>query len=89
MPVQPQYNTRSGATQFLRFAQTLCRLVGAAAPVIRGRYPDRTDLLAVLTLAENMCALLPAAIAEAAAADAMTPEAFDPPASEPFPGQTS
>lgn len=88
MPVQPQFNTRSGATQFLRFAQTLCRLVGAAAPVIRGRYPTRTDLLAVLTLAENMCALLPAAIAEAAAADAMSEEAFDPPPEDLFPGQS-
>lgn len=89
MPVAPQFNTRSGATQFLRFAQTLCRLVNAASPVIRGRYPDRVDLLAVLTLAENMCALLPAAIAEAAAADAMPPADFDPGDGTLVPGQTT
>lgn len=87
MPVPHQYNTRSGATQFLRFASTLCRLVLAAAPVIRGRYPTRTDLLAVLTLAENMCALLPAALAEAAEADALPPEDFDPADETLVPGQ--
>lgn len=88
MPVQPQFNTRSGATQFLRFAQTMCRLVNVAAPIIRARFPDRTALLAALTAAEAVCELLPAAVAEQAAADAMTPEAFDPPPEDLFPGQS-
>lgn len=70
MPVSPQYNSRAGGRQLLAFAQTMCRLVNTAAPLIRAAYPTRTALLAVLTAAEAVCDLLPAAQAEQAEADA-------------------
>jgi len=87
MPVQPQYNSRSGGNQFLKFAQTMCRLVNTAAPTIRAVFPTRTALLALLTAAEEVCALLPAALAEAAEADAFPSNEFYPPQNEPIPGQ--
>lgn len=87
MPVEPQYNSRSGGSQFLKFAQTMCRLVNVAAPTIRAVFPTRTALLAVLTAAEEVCSLLPAAMAEAAAADALPSDEFYPPQDEPIPGQ--
>lgn len=87
MPVQPQYNSRSGGNQFLKFAQTMCRLVNLAAPTIRAVYPTRTALLACLTAAEGVCELLPAAMAEAADADALPANEFYPPQDEPIPGQ--
>ena len=87
MPVKPQYNSRSGGNQFLKFAQTMCRLVNVAAPTIRAVYPTRTALLAVLTAAESVCEILPAALAEAADADAIPSNKFYPPSGEPIPGQ--
>lgn len=78
MPVNPAFNLRSGGNKFLLLAQTLCRLTNASAPIIRARFSDRPALLAVLTAAEAVCELLPAAQAEQAEMDAMTPEAFDP-----------
>lgn len=85
--MNPLFNTRSGANQFMAFAKTMCRLVLVAAPAIRGRYPTRTALLAVLTAAEAVCELLPAAMAEQAAADAFDPAEFDPPDGTLIPGQ--
>lgn len=87
MPVLPQNNSRSGASQFLKFAATMCRLVNLSAPIIRAAFPTRTALLAVLTAAEEVCALLPAAQNEAAAADALPPEDFDPADDTILPGQ--
>lgn len=89
MPVNPALTSRSGMTQFMKFAQTLCRLVNLSAPVIRIRYADRTALLAVLTAAESVCDLLPAALAEQAAEDELSPAAFDPADGTPFPGEVA
>jgi hypothetical protein len=87
MPVQAQYNSRSGANKFLLLAQGLCRLVNIAAPTIQGRYPDRPALQAVLVAAQGVCALLPAAMDEKAIADSMDPAAFDPSDATVIPGQ--
>lgn len=87
MPVQAQYNSRAGASKLLLIAGTLCRLVNLSAPIIRARYPDRTALLAVLTAAEGVCELLPAAQMEQAAADALDPAVFDPADATVIPGQ--
>jgi hypothetical protein len=87
MPVNPQFNSRPGNTQFLKFAQVMCRLVNVAAPAIRARYPDREALLAVLTAAETVCTLLPEALSEQALADAMDAAAFDPGDGVVIPGQ--
>lgn len=89
MPVQAQYNARSGGNRFLALANTMCRLVRASAPIIRLRYADRTALLATLTAAEAVCDLLPAAMDEAAIADAMPPEVFDPSDATIIPGQNA
>lgn len=75
MPVKPLFNSRSGATQFVNAAKVLCRITTTLAPAIRGRYPDRTALLAVLTAAEGVCALLPAAMDEQVTMDT-PPETF-------------
>lgn len=69
MPVNPLFNSRSGANKFMGLAKTMCRLVQLSAPAIRGRYPDRPALLAVLTAAEGVCELLPAAMSEQVAMD--------------------
>jgi hypothetical protein len=87
MPVNPAANARSGGSQLLNFAKTMCRLVNAAAPAIRLRYPDRTALLAVLTAAEGVCELLPAAMQEAYEADVANNPAFDPADGVLIPGQ--
>lgn len=87
MPVQPQFSARPGDKALLTAAQVLCRIVSAFAPIIRAKYPTRTALLAVLTAAEGVCALLPAAQSEQAAADALPPEDFYPSEVEPIPGQ--
>lgn len=78
MPVAAEYNLRSGGNKFLLLAQTMCRLTNAAAPLIRAKYSDRPALLAVLTAAESVCAILPAAQAEQAEMDAMPSGNFDP-----------
>lgn len=78
MPVNPLYNARTGGKKVIVLAQTLCRLVNTAAPIIRLRYSDRTALLAVLTAAEELCALLPAAVQEQTEADAIGGGAFNP-----------
>lgn len=87
MPVQAQYNARSGGNKFLLLANTMCRLVRLSGPVIRVRYSDRTALLAVLTAAESLCDLLPAAMDEQAIADAMPNSQFDPADEVVIPGQ--
>ena len=87
MPVAPQFNSRSGMNKFLLLAQTLCRLVNLSSGVIRARYPDRTALLAVLTAAEGVCALLPAALSEQATEDALSSEQFNPGDATVIPGQ--
>jgi hypothetical protein len=89
MPVQAEFNLRSGGNKFLLLAQTLCRLVNISAPVIQLKYADRPALLAVLEAAQSMCALLPAAQSEAAEADALSVDAFDPADETPLPGQFS
>lgn len=68
--VNPAFNSRAGANQLMTFAKAMCRIVQASAPIIRARYADRAALLAVLTAAEGVCDLLPAAMAEQVAADA-------------------
>lgn len=87
MAVDPQYTSRSGASTFLRLAQGLCIVVSVAAPKIRARFPDRPALLAVLTVAEGVCELLPAAMSEQAAADAADLPVFDPSDATLIPGQ--
>lgn len=87
MPNNPAYSSRSGASQFMRFAQTMCRLVNTASPFIAARYPTRVALLAVLAAAETVCALLPAALQEQAAADAMSASQFNPTDATIIPGQ--
>jgi hypothetical protein len=87
MAVDPQYTSRSGASTVLKIAQTLCRIVGVSAPLIRARFPDRAALLAVLTAAESVCDLLPAAMSEQAAADAADAGTFDPTDATLIPGQ--
>lgn len=87
MPVQAQYNARSGGNKFLLLANTMCRLVRASGPIIRVRYADRPSLLAVLTAAESVCELLPAAMDEQATMDAMPAAAFNPSDATIIPGQ--
>jgi len=87
MPNNPAYSARSGGNQLLIFAQTLCRLTNASAPFIRARFPERTALLEVLTAAEGVCALLPAALQEQAEADALDPADFNPGDAVVVPGQ--
>lgn len=87
MPVQAQYTARSGSGNFLKFAQTMCRIVQGSASLIRLRFPNRVALLAVLTAAEAVCDLLPAAMAEQAQADAMPQADFYPVSASPIPGQ--
>lgn len=87
MPVAAEFNLRSGGSKFLLLAQTLCRLVNASAPIIRAHYSDRPALLALLTAAQSVCDLLPAAQSEQATMDAMTPEDFDPADDVLVPGQ--
>jgi len=78
MPVAAEFNLRSGGDQFLKFAQTMCRLVNAGAPLIRAHFADRPALLAMLTAAEGVCELLPDAQSEQATMDAPTEGEFDP-----------
>lgn len=87
MPVKAQYHSRSGASKFITIAQTLCRIVSISAPTIRGRFPDRPALLAVLTAAEGVCELLPAAMDEQVTMDASGLPAFDPGDAAVIPGQ--
>lgn len=87
MPTNPAANSRSGATQFMNFAKTLCRLTNIAAPTIRARFSDRPALLLVLTAAEGVCALLPAAIQEQYTMDQADAPTFDPPDDVTIPGQ--
>lgn len=87
MPVDATLTVKSGASSLMKTAQALCRITNTAAPIIRLRYPTRTDLLALLSAAEAVCALLPAAQSEATVADAATYE-FDIPDGDPIPGET-
>ena len=89
MPVNPAFNTRSGGNQMLKFASTLCRIVNISASVIRARFSTRPALLAVLTAAELVCELLPAAYEEQAIMDAMSSEEFNPADETIIPGQES
>lgn len=88
MPVNPLFNSRSGANKFLLLAQTLCRVVQLSAPAIRARYPDRPALLAALVSAEAMCDLLAAANDEKIAMDD-TGVAFDIEDADVIPGQAT
>jgi len=88
MPVSPENTARSGGGQFLKFAQTMCRLVNVSAPLIRARYADRPALLAALSAAEGVCELLPAAVSEQIEMDAVG-TVFDPADGDLIPGQTS
>lgn len=54
-------NNRSGAKKMIDLAGTLCRLVNASAPAIRVTWPDSPALLALLTAAQAVCELVPAA----------------------------
>ena len=87
MPTNPAANSRSGATQFMNFAKTMCRIVNIGAPAIRARFADRPALLAVLTAAEGVCALLPAAVQEQYAMDQADAPVFDPADDTIIPGQ--
>ena len=87
MPVDPTLTVKSGASSLLKNAKALCRITTAFAPIIRQRYPSRTDLLALLTAAEAVCALLPAADSETIASDRAEYE-FDIPDGDPIPGET-
>lgn len=87
MPVDASRTAKSGASSLLKNAQALCRIVNVSAPIIRQRYPSRVDLLAILTAAEAVCSLLPAAQSEAVAADAATYD-FDIADGDPIPGET-
>lgn len=89
MPVAPQYNSRSGGKQLIVVAQTLCRLVNAAAPTIQGRYSNRPDLLALLAACQAVCGLLPAAMDEQIAMDAADQPTFNPADGVTVPGQTA
>lgn len=86
MPVDATRTAKSGASSLQKTSTALCRIVNASAPIIRLRYPSRTDLLALLSAAEAVCALLPAAQAEQVAADAATYD-FDIPDGDPIPGE--
>lgn len=81
-------NSRSGGKRVLALASTMCRVVRVGAPAIRATYPSSTALLAVLTAAETLCDLLPAASAEMIALDAVG-FTFDPADSDPLPGAIS
>lgn len=87
MPVNPATTSKSGMNSFMAAAKVLCRLVGLFGPTIRARFPDRTALLAVLTAAEGVCTLLPAAVMEQVTEDAFTGD-YDPAPSDVIPGQT-
>jgi hypothetical protein len=86
MPVDATRTAKSGAASLMKNAQALCRIVNASAPIIRLRYPDRVDLLALLSAAEAVCTLLPPAQAEQVAADAATYD-FDIADGDPIPGE--
>jgi hypothetical protein len=88
MPVNPAANLRSGGNKFLLLAATLCRLTNALAPAIRARYSDRPALLTLLTAAEGVCALLPAAQQEQYTMDAADAPTFDPADGVLLPGQS-
>ncbi len=87
MPNDPAFSLRSGMNKLLILARALCVLVSASAATIRARYADRTALLALLTAAEGVCALLPAALSEQAAADNLPADDFYIDDADPIPGQ--
>jgi len=89
MVVAAEFNLRSGGNKLLLLAATLCRLTNASAPLIRAHYADRPALLALLTAAQSVCDLLPAAQSEQATMDAMSGSAFDPADETVLPGQTT
>lgn len=89
MPVNPAFNSRSGTSRFMLFTKTMCRVVKELGPGIRLRYPSRPVLLSMLTLAEGVCELLPAAIQEQIEADAADLPVFDTPDGDLIPGQTT
>jgi len=78
-------NNRSGAQELLKRAKALCAIVQVNGPLIRTTFPSNTLLLGVLTVAENICPLLPAADAEMVAfmADSVV---FDPADDATIPG---
>lgn len=87
MPVQAEFNSRSGGNRIMQLAQTMCRVVRVSAPIVRARYSGRPALLALLDATEAVCDLLPAAQMEQAAADALDAAAFDPLDATVIPGQ--
>lgn len=87
MPNDPAFSLRSGMNKLLILARALCVLVTASASTIRARYPDRDALLALLTAAEGVCALLPAALSEQAAADNLASSDFYIEDADAIPGQ--
>lgn len=87
MPNNPAFSQRSGMNKFLILARALCVGVSVSAPAIRARYPSRTALLAVLTAAESVCDLLPAAMAEQAVADSLDAADFFIDDADVIPGQ--
>lgn len=89
MPVSAANNTRAGGSQFLAFANTMCRLTNLAAPTMRVRWAGRPAFIAVLDAALLVCELLPAAMDEKIVMDAEDLPAFDPSDETVIPGQQS
>lgn len=59
MPVSREYTAKNGLSSLNRTAKALCRAVTFAGPAIRAQYPENTALIAALTTAESLCAILP------------------------------
>jgi hypothetical protein len=59
---------RTGYKKLLDLAKTLCRLVSALEPQMRGRFGDNLAMMALLTAVTGLCSLLPEADTEYKAA---------------------
>ena len=71
---------RDGLASLLKLAKALCSIVTTFAGIIRSKYSDQPNILALLAAIEAVCQLLPDAIADY---DAFSPE------DDPYPADTA
>ena len=65
MPASPYADwKKDGLASLIKFARLLCGIVSAWAGVIRSKYADKPNILALLTAIETACGLLPDAQTE-------------------------
>lgn len=64
--LEEQYALRKvdGLASIVKLGKAICRITQAFSPIIKAKYPESPNILALLTAIDAVCALLPDAQAE-------------------------